>query len=84
MKLTALLEGIVLTFASFGAYATESHMTEAFKHAEAAAKADDTKAIVEHLEAAKTHAKIANEHLDASITSLDDAIDHGKRKQAGF
>ena len=79
MKLTGLLAGAVLTFASFGAYA-ESHMTEALKHAEAAAKADDSKAIVEHAEAAKTHAKTADEHLDAGITSLNDAIDHGKLK----
>ncbi|MGZ8238980.1 MAG: small metal-binding protein SmbP [Methylobacter sp.] len=84
MKLTALLEGIVLTFASFGAYATESQITEALKHADAAAKTNDVISIVEHLEAAKTHAKAANEHLDAGITSLDDAIEHGKMKQAGF
>lgn len=39
-KLTGLLAGTVLTFTSFGAYA-ESHMAEALKHAEAAAKADE-------------------------------------------
>ena len=81
MKLTGLLAGTVLTFASFGAYA-ESHMAEALKHAESAAKADDAKAITEHAEAAKTHAKTADEHLDAGITSLNDAIDHGKMKHA--
>jgi hypothetical protein len=81
MELTGLLAGTVLTLASFGAYA-ESHMAEALKHAEAAAKADDTKSIVEHAEAAKTHAKTADEHLDAGITSLNDAIDHGKMKHA--
>ena len=43
MKLTGLLAVIVLTFCSFGAYAEESHMAEALKHAEAAAKADDSK-----------------------------------------
>jgi O-acetylhomoserine/O-acetylserine sulfhydrylase-like pyridoxal-dependent enzyme len=80
LKLTGLWAGIVLTFASFGAYAGESHMAEALKHAEAAAKAADGKAIAEHAEAAKTHAKTADEHLDAGITSLDDAIDHGKLK----
>jgi len=31
-------------------------------------------------QAAKTHAKTADEHLDAGITSLNDAIDHGKLK----
>ncbi len=81
MKLTGLLSAIVLTFTSFGAYA-ESHMAEALKHAEAAAKADDGKAIAEHAEAARTHAKTADEHLDAGITSLNDAIDHGKMKHA--
>ena len=81
MKLPGLLAGIVLTFFSFGAYA-ESHMAEALKHAEAAAKADDTKSIVEHAEAAKTHAKTVDEHLDAGITSLNDALDHGKMKHA--
>ena len=79
IKLSGLLAGTVLTFATFGAYA-ESHMAEALKHAEDAAKADDTKSIVEHAEAAKTHAKTADEHLDAGITSLNDAIDHGKLK----
>ena len=83
MKHTCLLAGIILAFASFGAYAAgESHMAEALKHAESAAKADDAKAITEHAEAAKTHAKTADEHLDAGITSLNDAIDHGKMKHA--
>ena len=80
MKPLYLLAGAVLTFASIGAYAGESHMAEALKHAEAVTKADDSKSIVEHAEAAKTHAKTADEHLDAGITSLNDAIDHGKLK----
>ena len=82
MKFTGLCTGIFLTFASFGVYAAESHMAEALKHAEAAVKADDSKSIVEHAEAAKTHAKTADEHLDAGIASLNDAIDHGKMKHA--
>lgn len=82
IKFTGIVAGIVLALASVGAYAGESHMAEALKHAEAAAKADDSKAIVEHAEAAKTHAKTADEHLDAGITSLNDAIDHGKLKHA--
>jgi O-acetylhomoserine/O-acetylserine sulfhydrylase-like pyridoxal-dependent enzyme len=81
-KLTALSAGIILTFAAFGVYAGESHMAEALKHAEAAVKADDGKTIAEHAEVAKTHAKTADEHLDAGITSLTDAIDHGKMKHA--
>ena len=82
MKLIGLTAGTLLTVASFGAYAGESHTAQALKHAEAAAKADDVKAITEHAEAAKTHAKTADEHLDAGITSLNDAIDHGKMKHA--
>ncbi len=84
MKLTGLLAGSVLAFASFGAYAAESHMAEALKHAEAAAKADDGKAVAEHAQTAKTHAKVADDHLDAGIKSLDDAIDHGKQKHTGL
>lgn len=78
MKHVALSAAIILAFASFGAYAGESHMAEALKHAEAAVKADDGKGIAKHAEVAKTHAQTANEHLDAGITSLNDAIDHGK------
>jgi hypothetical protein len=82
MKLSSLSAGILLTLVSFGAYAGESHMAEALKHAEAAVKADDGKTIAEHAEVAKTHAKTADEHLDAGIASLTDAIDHGKMKHA--
>lgn len=78
MKLAALSAGIILTFAAFGAYAGESHMAEALKHAQAAVKADDGKGIAKHANAAKTHAQTASEHLNAGITSLNDAIDHGK------
>lgn len=78
MKLTGLSAGIILTFASFGVYAGESHMAEALKHAEAAVKAGNGKTIAEHAEVAKTHAKTADEHLDAGITSLEGAIEHGK------
>jgi hypothetical protein len=80
MKQTGICAAIALTLASFGVYAGESHMTQALKHAESAAKADDSEAILEHAETAKTHAKTADEHLDAGITSLNDAIDHGKLK----
>ena len=84
MKQTGLCAAIALTLASFGVYAGESHMTQALKHAESAAKADDSEAILEHAETAKTHAKTADEHLDAGITSLNDAIDHGKLKHTDF
>jgi hypothetical protein len=78
MKLTRLWAGIALTLAASCAYAAENHVAEALKHAEAAAKATDTKAISEHAGAAKTHAKTADEHLDAGIISLDGAIEHAK------
>ena len=78
MKLASLSAGILLTLISFGAYAGESHMAEALKHAQAAVKADDGKGIAKHADAAKTHAQTASEHLSAGITSLNDAIDHGK------
>jgi len=78
MKLAGLWVGIVLTLASYYAYAAEGHMVEALTHAEAAAKADDAKTIAEHAETAKTHAKTADEHLDAGIKSLDGAVKHGK------
>jgi len=82
MKLIGLLAGTVLTFASFGAYAGESHIAQAIKDAEAAANATEGKIIAEHAETAKTHAKVADEHLDAGIKSLDDAIKSGKLRHA--
>jgi hypothetical protein len=80
MKNINLFAGSILALASFGAYAEESHITEALKHAEAAVSAADGKTIAEHAEVAKTHAKVADEHLDAGIKSLNDAINHGKMK----
>jgi hypothetical protein len=77
IKLIGLLAG-VLTLASFGVYAEESHLTQAIKHTQAAVKSSDGKAIAEHAELAKTHAKESLEHLNAAITSLDGAIEHGK------
>jgi Small metal-binding protein len=82
IKNTSFLAGIILTLASYGVYAGESHMAEALKHAEAAVKADDGKGIAKHAEAAKTHAQTASEHLSAGITSLNDAVEHGKLDHA--
>jgi hypothetical protein len=82
IKIAGLTTALILSVLSFGAYAGESHMAEALKHAEAAVKAPEAKAIAEHAEAAKTHAQAAKEHLDAGVTSLNDAIDHGKMKHA--
>lgn len=81
-KLIGLLAGVTLFFYSFGAYAAESHLAEALKHAEAAATAPDAKAVAEHAEAAKKYAKTADEHLDAGIKSLETAIEHGKMGHA--
>jgi cell division protein FtsB len=82
MKLIGLLAGTVLAIASFGAYAGESHIAQAIKNAEAAANATEGKIIAEHAETAKTHAKVADEHLDAGIKSLNDAIESGKLRHA--
>ena len=82
MKLSGLWASVVLTFCSFCAYAEESHISQAIMYAGAAAKADGGKAIAEHAETAKTPAKTADEHLDAGIKSLDDAIEHGKLRHA--
>jgi soluble cytochrome b562 len=82
VKLTSLSAGIVLALASFGAYAAESHMAQALKHAESAAKATDGKVIAEHAEKARDHAKTADEHLDAGIVSLDGAIEQAKQGHA--
>lgn len=78
MKFTGLLVGIALTVVSLSAYAEETHMAGALTHSEAVAKAADGKAVVEHAEAAKAHAKISLEHLTAGIASLDGVIEHGK------
>lgn len=82
MKLTCLWAGVVLSLASYAAYAAESHMAQALKHAEAAAKATDGKLISEHSEKAKDHAKTADEHLDAGVVSLDAAIEQAKQGHA--
>ena len=80
LKFSGLLLSIALSFGSVGTYAGESHMAEALKHAEATVKSADGKSFVQHAETAKTHAKAADEHLNAGITSLNDAIDHAKMK----
>ncbi len=81
-KLSGLGADVLLTFCSFGASTEESHISHTIMHAEAAAKAGGGKAIAEHAEAAKTQTKTADEHLDAGIKSLDDAIEHGKLRHA--
>ena len=82
IKLAGLLAGIALAFGPLGAYAAESHIAQALKHAEAAAKATDGKAISEHAEKARDHAKTADEHLDAGVVSLDGAIEQAKQGHA--
>lgn len=78
MKIPPLLAAMALTLASLGVYAEESHVQEALKHAEAAAKASDVQAITEHAEASRSHAKLVAEHSAAAVKSLDGAIEHGK------
>ena len=81
-KLAGLWAGVVLSLASYYAYAAESHMAQALKHAEAAAKATDGKVISEHAEKARDHAKTADGHLDAGVVSLDGAIEQVKQGHA--
>jgi hypothetical protein len=77
-RLIGLLAGIFFTLVSFGVYADDDHIDQAIKHAKVAAKASDGKTIAEHAEMAKTHAKESIDHLNAAITNLDGAIEHGK------
>ncbi len=73
---TCLLAG------SCAAFAAESHMAEALKHAEAAAASNEAAAVAEHAAASNEHAKIADEHLDAGLKSLQSASEHGKMGHA--
>jgi hypothetical protein len=79
MKVTILSAGIALTAGSFAVYAEENHLQQAVEHAMTAAKETDAKAIAQHAEEALKHAKVADEHLDAGIKSLQEAIEHGKQ-----
>ncbi len=80
--INSLWAAVALSLVSLGAFAADSHMTQSIKHAEAAVKASDAKAITEHAETAKSHVVISEEHLKASVTSLDLAIEHGKQGHA--
>jgi hypothetical protein len=82
IKINSLWAAMALSLASLSVYAADSHMTQSIKHVEAAVKASDTKAITEHAETAKSHVVITEEHLKASLTSLDSVIDHGKQGHA--
>ena len=89
MKTITLYTSIlIMALCSFSAFAAESRLDQAIKHAETAVKAADGKTVAEHAEMAKTHAKAAktektlaktaDSHLDAGIKSLDEAIKQGK------
>ncbi|MGZ5007570.1 MAG: small metal-binding protein SmbP [Methylobacter sp.] len=82
IKRMGLCAGIVLSVCSLTVYADEDHIEKALKHAKEAGKAGDAKTIAEHAELARTHAKTADEHLDAGISSLDNAIAQGKQGDA--
>jgi hypothetical protein len=79
IKLTLLSAGIALSLGSVAAYAEENHLQEAIKHVMMAAKAKDGKSVAQHAGEAQKHAKIADEHLDAGLKSLEEAIDHGNQ-----
>lgn len=84
MKQTTLLAGIFLSLGSFAVQAEESHLQEAIKHADLAAKSTDAKAIALHAEESETHAKTADKHLDAGLDSLDKAIEHSNRNEGAL
>jgi hypothetical protein len=79
-RFISLLVSVFLTLVVFGVNADDDddHIDQAIKHAKVAAKASDGKTIAEHAEIAKTHAKESIEHLNAAISNLDGAIEHGK------
>jgi hypothetical protein len=79
LKLTILSAGIALNLGSFAVQAEENHLQEAVKHAMTAAKETDGKAVAQHAEKALKHAKVADEHLDAGIKSLQEAVEHGNQ-----
>jgi hypothetical protein len=79
MKLTTLLSGIVLSLGSYAAVAEENHLQQAVEHAMMAAKQTDGKAVAQHAQESLKHAKTADEHLDAGLKSLQEAVDHGNQ-----
>jgi hypothetical protein len=74
-RLTGRAALVLGSVSSFGA---QGHITEALQHVEAASKAADGRAVIEHAEAAAKHAQTSDEHLQAAIKSLEAAIQHGK------
>ena len=73
---------------SVSAFVAGNHLEEAIQHADTAVRAPNGKTIAEHAEIAKTHAMAVktgktlsspdNEHLQAGIMSLHQAIKKGK------
>jgi hypothetical protein len=82
MQLTTFCIGMALACVSAFSFAAESHMAEDLKHAEAAAKAPDSKTAAEHATTAKAHAATASEHLTAGTKSLNDLVEHDKQGHA--
>lgn len=88
MKAITLYTSIlVMILCSFSAFAAESRLDQAIKHAEAAVEAVDGKTVAGHAEKAKSHAvaaktektitKTAGSHVDEGIKNLDEAIKEG-------
>jgi len=82
IRLGGLFTGLVVTIWAGNAYATESHMALALQHAQTAAKTNDTKVLVNHADAAKSHLNVVDEHMKAGNSSLDAAIEHAKQGHA--
>jgi hypothetical protein len=78
-KLISLLSGIALSWGAFSVHAEENHLQQAIEHTMMAAKQTDGKAVAQHAEEALKHAKTADEHLDAGIKSLQEAVNQGNQ-----
>ncbi|MDT4328469.1 small metal-binding protein SmbP [Methylomonas sp. MED-D] len=62
--------------------AADRHFALALEHANAADSAGDVKSIVDHADEAKVHIIVIEEHMKASLKSLDAAIGHAKQGHA--
>lgn len=76
---TSLSAGCFLALCSLSSYAADNHMAESLKHAELAVKTTDSKVMAEHAANSKSHVLAVEEHLKASVISLDEVAEHSKQ-----
>ncbi|EIC28524.1 MULTISPECIES: small metal-binding protein SmbP [Methylomicrobium] len=79
IKMINMLSGIMLGLGAVTVYAEENHLQQAVEHTMMAAKQTDGKAIAQHAQEALTHAVTADQHLDAGIKSLQEAVNQGNQ-----